>query len=90
MQGYALAGLSALLSALAAVYTEWALKRNADSLYWQNMQLYSWGCFCNAAALTVNDLRHGACAWPLALSRPCRPGFEAPPADSALGQYLQL
>ena len=60
MQGYALAGISALLSALAAVYTEWALKRNADSLYWQNMQLYSWGFACNAAGLTINDLRQGA------------------------------
>ena len=59
MQGYALAGISALLSALAAVYTEWALKRNADSLYWQNMQLYSWGFACNAAGLTINDLRQG-------------------------------
>ena len=60
LQGYALAGISALLSALAAVYTEWALKRNADSLYWQNMQLYSWGFLCNAVALTINDLRQGA------------------------------
>ena len=50
-----------MLSALAAVYTEWALKRNSDSLYWQNMQLYSWGFLCNAVGLTINDLRQGAC-----------------------------
>lgn len=56
MQGYLLAGLSALLSATAAVYTEWALKRNADSLYWQNMQLYSYGFLCNAAGLTLTDV----------------------------------
>ena len=55
-QGYVLAGLSALLSATAAVYTEWALKRNADSLYWQNMQLYSYGFLCNAVGLTLTDV----------------------------------
>lgn len=27
--------LSALLSAVAAVYTEWVLKKNNDTLYWQ-------------------------------------------------------
>lgn len=57
--GYLLAGLSALLSALAAVYTEWAMKLNNDSLYWQNMQLYSFGVAFNALGLTINDVRQG-------------------------------
>ena len=35
MQGYLFGLLSASLSALAAVYTEWVMKRNNDSLYWQ-------------------------------------------------------
>ncbi len=35
MQGYLFGLLSAMLSALAAVYTEWVMKRNNDSLYWQ-------------------------------------------------------
>ncbi len=35
MQGYLFGLLSAFLSALAAVYTEWVMKRNNDSLYWQ-------------------------------------------------------
>lgn len=60
MQGYAFAGLSAVLSAVAAVYTEWVMKHNNDSLYWQNMQLYSYGMACNALGLTINDLRTGA------------------------------
>ena len=52
--GYALALLSALLSGLGAVYTEWVLKRNADALQWQNMQLYGLGVLVNAAGLLVN------------------------------------
>lgn len=35
LQGYLFGLLSAVLSALAAVYTEWVMKRNNDSLYWQ-------------------------------------------------------
>lgn len=35
IQGYLFGLLSAFLSALAAVYTEWVMKRNNDSLYWQ-------------------------------------------------------
>ena len=35
LQGYLFGLLSAMLSALAAVYTEWVMKRNNDSLYWQ-------------------------------------------------------
>jgi len=53
--------LSAFLSALAAVYTEWVMKRNSDSLYWQNMQLYSFGVAFNALGLTLANLRQG---WP--------------------------
>ena len=51
--------LSAFLSALAAVYTEWVMKRNNDSLYWQNMQLYTFGVAFNALGLIVGDLRAG-------------------------------
>ncbi len=51
--------LSAFLSALAAVYTEWVMKRNNDSLYWQNMQLYTFGVAFNAFGLIVGDLRSG-------------------------------
>jgi drug/metabolite transporter (DMT)-like permease len=39
--GYLLGILSACLSALAGVYTEYLMKKNQDSLYWQNMQLYA-------------------------------------------------
>lgn len=59
MQGYALGTLSAFLSALAAVYTEWVMKRTSDSLYWQNMQLYSFGVVFNALGLTIGDVRSG-------------------------------
>ena len=59
MQGYALGTLSAFLSALAAVYTEWVMKRTSDSLYWQNMQLYSFGVLFNALGLTIGDVRSG-------------------------------
>ncbi|KAL2902699.1 CMP-sialic acid transporter 1 [Bienertia sinuspersici] len=41
IQGYMLGILSACLSALAGVYTEFLLKKNNDSLYWQNVQLYA-------------------------------------------------
>ena len=59
-QGYAFGVLSAFLSALAAVYTEWVMKRNSDSLYWQNMQLYTFGVAFNALGLVAGDLRSGA------------------------------
>ncbi|KAK9845405.1 hypothetical protein WJX81_005725 [Elliptochloris bilobata] len=59
IQGYALGVLSAFLSALAAVYTEWVMKRTSDSLYWQNMQLYSFGVLFNALGLTIGDVRAG-------------------------------
>lgn len=39
-QGCSLAVLSAWLSAAAGVYTEFLMKRNSDSIFWQNLQLY--------------------------------------------------
>lgn len=53
--GYLFGLLSACLSALAAVYTEWVLKRNGDSLYWQNMQLYGFGVLFNGAGLVAGS-----------------------------------
>lgn len=41
IQGYVLGILSACMSALAGVYTEFLMKKNNDSLYWQNVQLYT-------------------------------------------------
>jgi UDP-sugar transporter A1/2/3 len=40
IQGYLFGILSACLSAMAGVYTEFLMKKNQDSLHWQNMQLY--------------------------------------------------
>lgn len=57
VQGYLFGILSAFLSALAAVYTEWVMKRNNDSLYGQNMQLYAWGILFNGIGLTIADSR---------------------------------
>jgi UDP-sugar transporter A1/2/3 len=59
VQGYLFGVLSAFLSAIAAVYTEWVMKRNLDSLYWQNMQLYSFGVAFNALGLTLGDVQQG-------------------------------
>lgn len=59
MQGYMLGVLSATLSATAGVYTEFLMKQNDDSLYWQNVQLYSFGVLFNASALTIDDFQHG-------------------------------
>jgi hypothetical protein len=50
-QGYVFGVVSALLSAVAAVYTEWVLKKNNDTLYWQNMLLYGFGSVFNLANL---------------------------------------
>lgn len=41
IQGYLLSILSSWLSALAGVYIEYLMKKNHNSLYWQNMQLYA-------------------------------------------------
>lgn len=46
VQGYMLGLLSACLSALAGVYTEYLMKKNNDSLYWQNVQLYTQVSLC--------------------------------------------
>ncbi|KDD75163.1 nucleotide-sugar transporter [Helicosporidium sp. ATCC 50920] len=51
LMGYLLGALSALLSGVAAVYTEWVMKSNQDSLYWQNMQLYGFGVLFNGGAM---------------------------------------
>lgn len=59
IEGYLLGILSACLSALAGIYTEFLMKKNQDSLYWQNMQLYAFGILFNIARLTVDDVRGG-------------------------------
>jgi len=67
MMGYALGVLNALLSAFAGVYTEFLMKKNDDSLHWQNIQLYSFGVLFNVLRLTAEDLSsnfHNG-AWPI-------------------------
>ncbi|KAJ6799470.1 CMP-sialic acid transporter 1 [Iris pallida] len=59
VQGYVLGVLSACLSALAGVYTEYLMKKNSDSLYWQNVQLYLFGAIFNMARLLWDDFRVG-------------------------------
>ncbi|WCJ22379.1 CMP-sialic acid transporter 1 [Euphorbia peplus] len=59
IQGYMFGILSACLSALAGVYTEFLMKKNNDSLYWQNVQLYTFGAIFNMARLMVDDFRGG-------------------------------
>ncbi|GER48652.1 nucleotide-sugar transporter family protein [Striga asiatica] len=59
IQGYMLGLLSACLSALAGVYTEFLMKKNNDSLYWQNIQLYTFGAIFNLAKLILDDFRNG-------------------------------
>ncbi|KAL2478710.1 CMP-sialic acid transporter 1 [Forsythia ovata] len=59
IQGYMLGILSACLSALAGVYTEFLMKKNNDSLYWQNVQLYTFGTIFNMARLVLDDFRSG-------------------------------
>ncbi|KAJ4823813.1 hypothetical protein Tsubulata_005659 [Turnera subulata] len=59
IQGYMLGILSACLSALAGVYTEFLMKKNNDSLYWQNVQLYTFGSIFNMARLIMDDFRGG-------------------------------
>lgn len=60
LQGYVYGCVSALLSAVAAVYTEWVLKKNNDTLYWQNMLLYGFG-----AAFNFLNLAHRWEGWRL-------------------------
>ncbi|CAI9101170.1 OLC1v1038433C3 [Oldenlandia corymbosa var. corymbosa] len=57
--GYVLGIVSACLSALAGVYTEFLMKKNNDSLYWQNVQLYTFGAIFNMARLVLDDFRGG-------------------------------
>lgn len=59
IQGYMLGLLSACLSALAGVYTEYLMKKNNDSLYWQNVQLYTFGAIFNMLRLIWDDFRVG-------------------------------
>ncbi|CAB4310507.1 unnamed protein product [Prunus armeniaca] len=59
IQGYMLGILSACMSALAGVYTEFLMKKNNDSLYWQNVQLYTFGVIFNIARLLFDDFRGG-------------------------------
>ncbi|XP_058225684.1 CMP-sialic acid transporter 1-like [Rhododendron vialii] len=59
IQGYMLGILSACLSALAGVYTEFLMKKNNDSLYWQNVQLYTFGSIFNMGHLLLDDFRGG-------------------------------
>ncbi|KAK4268859.1 hypothetical protein QN277_022089 [Acacia crassicarpa] len=59
IKGYMLGVLSACLSALAGVYTEFLMKKNNDSLYWQNVQLYTFGAIFNMARLLLDDFRGG-------------------------------
>ncbi|KAF5744149.1 hypothetical protein HS088_TW08G00745 [Tripterygium wilfordii] len=59
IQGYMLGVLSACLSALAGVYTEFLMKKNDDSLYWQNVQLYTFGVLFNMARLSLDDFSGG-------------------------------
>ncbi|KAJ4952951.1 hypothetical protein NE237_029783 [Protea cynaroides] len=57
IQGYMLGILSACLSALAGVYTEFLMKKNNDSLYWQNVQLYMFGVIFNMARFILDDVK---------------------------------
>ncbi|RCV06125.1 hypothetical protein SETIT_1G138500v2 [Setaria italica] len=59
LQGYMLGILSACLSALAGVYTEYLMKKNSDSLYWQNVQLYTFGVIFNMGWLIYGDFKTG-------------------------------
>ncbi|GLT79736.1 hypothetical protein SLA2020_512130 [Shorea laevis] len=59
IQGYMFGILSACLSALAGVYTEFLMKKNNDSLYWQNVQLYTFGAIFNMGRLLLDDFRGG-------------------------------
>ena len=51
--------VSALLSGVAAVYTEWVLKKNNDTLYWQNILLYGFGSVFNFANLAHRCVEAG-------------------------------
>ncbi|XP_021757613.1 CMP-sialic acid transporter 1-like isoform X1 [Chenopodium quinoa] len=59
IQGYMFGILSACLSALAGVYTEFLMKKNNDNLYWQNVQFYTFGTIFNLARLVLDDFTSG-------------------------------
>eukprot|EP00850_Spirogloea_muscicola_P002198 SM000008S22287 [mRNA] locus=s8:865672:868188:- [translate_table: standard] len=58
VEGYALAVLMACLSAAAGVYAEYLMKSSNDSIYWQNLQLYSCGVVSNVLILTARDVAY--------------------------------
>nr|XP_023891058.1 CMP-sialic acid transporter 1-like isoform X2 [Quercus suber] len=58
IQGYMFGILSACLSAFAGIYTEFLMKKNDDTLYWQNVQLYTFGAIFNMARLLLDDFRN--------------------------------
>lgn len=54
--GFLLMVVSCFLSALGGIYSEMLLKgKMADSIHWQNVQLYAWGIFFNAAGTFAHD-----------------------------------
>ena len=59
MTGYMFALLSTVTSGVAAVYTEFVMKARDDALYWQNVQLYSYGAVFNFATLTIGSMHSG-------------------------------
>ncbi|KAJ3678668.1 hypothetical protein LUZ60_002471 [Juncus effusus] len=60
IQGYIYGIISAFLSAFAGIYTEYILKKNNnDSLYWQNIQLYTCGAVFNLGWLIIGDFKLG-------------------------------
>lgn len=59
VMGYVFGVVSALLSALGAVYTEWVLKKNNDTLYWQNTLLYGFGALFNGINLYHSKMQSG-------------------------------
>lgn len=59
LQGYLLGILSACLSALAGIYTEYLLKKDNDSFYWQNVQIYTFGVLFNMIRLIMEDITSG-------------------------------
>jgi len=54
--GFLLMVASCFLSALGGIYSEMLLKgKMADSIHWQNVQLYAWGIVFNAAGALMHD-----------------------------------
>ena len=55
-KGYVLGLADACCSAAGAVYTEFLMKRNDDTIHWQNVQMYSFGLLFNVVRLTGEDV----------------------------------